>query len=88
MQFEPASDRSRPEAPTRPMLGRRLGARTPALAWRAAKVAGMNLLVMLVLLIPVELYFGSWLDGPGAVSLYDATPSRVEVRTSRTIRRA
>src|SRR5436190_7617272 len=49
---------------------------------RAAKIAGINLLLIVLLLIPVELWFGRWLDGPGAVSMLDADPGRVEVRSS------
>src|SRR6266851_10296992 len=78
MRFEPAPDRPGPVDLPRPKLARRLATR----ALRAAKIAGINLLLLLVLLVPLELYFGYWLAGPGAVTLFDATPGRVEVRSS------
>src|SRR5436305_1491598 len=49
---------------------------------RAAKIVGINLLLTVLLLIPLELWFGHWLDGPGAVSMLDANPGRVEHRSS------
>jgi lysophospholipase L1-like esterase len=49
---------------------------------RGARIAGVNLLILVVLLIPLELWFGRWFAGPGAVSMFDATPGRVEVRSS------
>ena len=48
----------------------------------AARIVGINLLLIVLLLIPVELWFGYWLDGPGAVSMLDANPGRIEVRSS------
>jgi lysophospholipase L1-like esterase len=80
MPSEPVRDRAEPmgEAPGG------LGPTRRALRFlrRAAKIAGINLLVFVVLLIPLELWFGRWLDGPGAVSMLDANPGRVEVRSS------
>ena len=49
---------------------------------RVAGIAGINLLLIILLLIPLELWFGHWLDGAGAVSMLDANPGRVEVRSS------
>jgi lysophospholipase L1-like esterase len=80
MPSEPVRDRVEPtgEAPGG------LGPTRRALGFlrRAAKIAGINSLVFVVLLIPLELWFGRWLDGPGAVSMLDADPGRVEVRSS------
>jgi len=80
MPSEPVRDRAEPTGevsrglrPTRRALG---------FLRQAAKIAGVNLLVFVVLLIPVELWFGRWFAGPGAVSMFDATPGRVEVRSS------
>src|SRR5436190_5668556 len=56
--------------------------RAVQLLGRAAKIAGVNLLLIVLLLIPLELWFGHWLDGPGAVSMLDANPGRVEHRSS------
>jgi|SRR5438874_427194 len=49
---------------------------------RAVKIVSINLLLIVLLLIPLELWFGHWLDGPGAVSMLDANPGRVEHRSS------
>ena len=49
---------------------------------RAGKIASITLVLIVLLLIPVELWFGYWLDGPGAVSMLDANPGRVELRSS------
>lgn len=43
-------------------------------AWRVLKVVLINLLLCVVLLIPIELYFGTWLSGRGAISKFDARP--------------
>src|ERR1700752_4704307 len=72
MPSEPAGDRR----------GMGLTRRAFALARRGARIVGINLLILLVLLIPVELWFGRWLDGPGAVSMLEANPGRVEHRSS------
>ena len=80
MPSEPARDRAEPtgEAPR----GLRPTRRALGFLRRAAKIAGVNLLLLVVLLIPLELWFGRWFAGPGAVSMFDATPGRVEVRSS------
>ena len=41
------------------------------LRW-AIWIAAVNLLLLMALLVPVELWFGRWLDGPGAISMLDA----------------
>src|SRR2546423_8884765 len=56
--------------------------RALSLLRRVVKSVGINLLLIVLLLIPLELWFGSWLDGPGAVSMLDANPGRVEHRSS------
>src|SRR5229473_4229323 len=82
MRFEPDADRPRSANLPRPKLARPIAVRTLPAIGRAAKIVGINLLLLLVLLVPLELYFGYWLAGPGAVTLFDATPGRVEVRSS------
>src|SRR5262249_17365862 len=42
----------------------------------------LNCLVLVLWLLPVALWFGPWLDGPGAISMLDANPGRVETRSS------
>jgi lysophospholipase L1-like esterase len=84
MPSEPLPDRA---SPTRTPLTNATRSAGPAnralsLLRRAAKIAGINLLLIVLLLIPVELWFGYWLDGPGAVSMLDANPGRIEVRSS------
>jgi len=66
-----------------------LGAKPPqgasralSLLVRVLKIIAVNLLLLILLLIPVELWFGHWLDGPGAISMLDANPGRVETRSS------
>jgi lysophospholipase L1-like esterase len=49
---------------------------------RALKVVLINLLLCVILLIPVELYFGTWLSGKGAISKFDAQPDTLEKRAS------
>ena len=51
------------------------------LRW-AIWIAAVNLLLLMALLVPVELWFGRWLNGPGAISMLDANPGRVEIRSS------
>lgn len=46
---------------------------------RAGKVIGINLLVLLALLIPIELIFGNWFSAPGAIGLRYGTPNLVRV---------
>src|SRR5258706_6636172 len=84
MPSEPLPDRA---SPTRTPLTNDTRAVGPAsralsLLRRAAKIIGINLLLIVLLLIPVELWFGYWLDGPGAISILDANPGRIEVRSS------
>jgi lysophospholipase L1-like esterase len=45
---------------------------------RALKIVLTNLLVGLALLVPIELYFGTWLAGQGGISRYDAQPNIVQ----------
>src|ERR1700731_4391841 len=80
MPSEPARDRTRPIGETR----RGPGPTRRGLSFlrRGARIAGVNLLILVVLLILLELWFGRWLDGPGAVSMLDANPGRIEVRSS------
>src|SRR5437764_14886392 len=66
------------EIPARPGATRR----ALALLGRGVGIIGINLLIFVALLIPVELWFGQWFTGPGSVSLFDATPGRVEIRPS------
>ena len=80
MPSEPAPNRTGPIEETRRSSGPARRALT--LLWRGARIASVNLLILLALLIPLELWFGRWLDGPGAVSMLDANPGRVEVRSS------
>lgn len=49
------------------------------LAWRALKIVLIDLLLCIVLLIPLELYFGTWLSGEGAIALFDARPNLFEM---------
>src|ERR1700724_3629416 len=49
---------------------------------RGARIASVNLLILVVLLIPLELWFGRWLDGPRAVSKLADNPGRLAVRSS------
>jgi lysophospholipase L1-like esterase len=80
MPSERVRDRPEPIA----AIPRGPGPKTRALAlmWRGVKIVAVNLLILVALLIPVELWFGQWFAGPGAVSLLDANPGRVEVRSS------
>src|SRR3984893_9932544 len=80
MPSEPARDSRRPIGGTR----RGAGPTRRALSFlrRGTRIAAVNLLILVVLLIPLELWFGRWLDGPGAISMLDANPGRVEVRSS------
>jgi lambda repressor-like predicted transcriptional regulator len=84
MPSEPAPDRAGPIGASLTSESRSAGPASRALSLlvRAAKIGGINLLLIVLLLIPVELWFGRWLDGPGAVSMLDADPGRVEVRSS------
>src|SRR5947209_2779458 len=84
MPSEPAPHRASPiGAPlTNGSPSARPASRALSLLGRAAKIVGINLLLIVLLLIPVELWFGRWLEGPGAVSMLDANPGRVEVRSS------
>src|SRR4030088_2155712 len=84
MPSEPLPDRA---SPTRTPLTNDTRAVGPAsralsLLRRAGKGPRIKLLLILLLLIPGELWFGYWLDGPGAVSMLDANPGRIEVRSS------
>lgn len=45
---------------------------------RALKIALINLLVAFALLVPIELYFGTWLSGQGAIAKFDAQPNTFE----------
>jgi hypothetical protein len=45
---------------------------------RALNLVLINLLLFLVLLIPIELYFGTWFSGQGAIAKFDARPNTVE----------
>ena len=80
MPSEPARDRTRQIGETRRGAGPTR--RALSVLRRGARIAGVNLLILVVLLIPLELWFGRWLDGPGAVSMLDANPGRIEVRSS------
>src|SRR3981081_2552797 len=84
MPSEPVRDRAAPFGAPLPNKTRSAGPahRALSLLCRAAKIIGINLLLVALLLIPVELWFGRWLDGPGAVSMLDADPGRVEMRSS------
>jgi hypothetical protein len=84
MPSEPAPGRAGPVGASLTNVRRSAGpvSRALSLLGRAAKIVGINLLLIVLLLIPVELWFGRWLDGPGAVSMLDANPGRVEVRSS------
>jgi len=84
MPSEPAPHRASPIGAPRTNGKRSAGPASRALSLlvRAAKIVGINLLLIVLLLIPVELWFGRWLDGPGAVSMLDANPGRVEHRSS------
>src|SRR6202790_3189836 len=84
MPSEPAPDGAGPIGASLTSESRSAGpaSRAMSLLRRAAKIGGINLLLIVLLLIPVELWFGRWLDGPGAVSMLDANPGRVEVRSS------
>ena len=84
MPSEPLPDRASPIKTPLTNETRTAGParRSWALLRSAARIVGINLLLIVLLLIPVELWFGYWLDGPGAVSMLDANPGRVEVRSS------
>jgi lysophospholipase L1-like esterase len=50
---------------------------------RAAKIVGINLLVLFALLVPIELVFGSWFSPSGAISLsFGAAPNMLRVFSS------
>src|SRR5438045_734735 len=84
MPSEPAPDRAGPIGVSLTNERRSAGPASRALSLlrRTTKIVSINLLLIVLLLIPVELWFGRWLDGPGAVSMLDADPGRVEVRSS------
>jgi hypothetical protein len=48
------------------------------LGLRTLKLVLINLLLLLVFLIPVELYFGTWFSSRGAIANFDARPNTVE----------
>jgi len=49
---------------------------------RAAKIVALNLIVLVLLLIPIELYFGDWLAGDGTISLLNVRPNTLDVEAS------
>jgi hypothetical protein len=49
---------------------------------RAAQVIGVNLLVLIVLLVPVELVFGNWFSATGSISLLYGAPNVLSVGPS------
>src|SRR5260370_20283145 len=80
MPSEPLPDRA---SPTRTPLTNDTRAVGPAsralsLLRRAAKIAGINLLLIVLLLIPGELWVGYWLDGASAGSMLHPNPRPVE----------
>src|SRR5262245_40943943 len=82
MPSDRATHRGGPLGATKPPQAAARARRAWPLLVRALKIIGVNLLLLILLLIPVELWFGHWLDGPGAISMLDANPGRVEVRSS------
>lgn len=49
------------------------------LVLRALKIVFINLLIgVALLLVPIELYFGTWLSGQGAIAKFDAGPNTFE----------
>jgi lysophospholipase L1-like esterase len=49
---------------------------------RALKVIGVNLLICLVLLLPIELIFGDWLTADADMSLLNVRPNTIDVEPS------
>jgi lysophospholipase L1-like esterase len=49
---------------------------------RVLKVIGVNLLICLALLLPVELIFGDWLTGEADLSLLNVRPNTIDVEPS------
>jgi lysophospholipase L1-like esterase len=48
------------------------------LVLRALKIVLINLMVAVALLVPIELYLGTWFAGQGAIAKFDAQPNTVE----------
>ena len=48
------------------------------LVLRALRVVLINLLIGVALLVPIELYFGTWFSGQGAIAKFDAQPNTFE----------
>jgi len=49
---------------------------------RAAKIVGINLLVLVALLVPIELIFGNWFSATGSISLSYGYPNLLRVFSS------
>jgi hypothetical protein len=84
MQSEPAKSRPLSPAVLLPYDGAPDSPRHQgvALLARAARLAAVNLLVLLVLLIPLELVFGDWFSPSGAITLLNVAPNTLTIKPS------
>jgi hypothetical protein len=88
MPSDRATERLDPLAATTPPQAAGRVRRASSLLGRVLKIVAVNLLLLILLLIPVELWFGHWLDGPGAISMLDANPTASKSDRARSIRLA